>query len=331
MKRITILTILGLMGLATFSALYVFASNCGDTWQHKGDSATPCFPNPWKKTSKWTIYWVDGYERTVDVTDSGHCGDDTCYPEFQYPYWSRNSSGFGQWNQKTRTSVRNPTTGACELQNPPNDHFHAHACQISDGECEWCEPWQTCRNTGCFSPVVIDTLGDGFDLTDAATGVDFDLAATGRRIRISWTVANSDDAWLALDHNANGAVDNGAELFGNFTPQSEPPPGTERNGFWALGEYDKPVNGGNGDGVIDHGDSVYASLRLWQDGNHNGISEPHELHSLPALGVASISLDYRASQKKDRHGNEFRYRAKVNGRGHSDTGKWAYDVFLLSE
>ena len=70
--------------------------------------------------------------------------------------------------------------------------------------------------------------------------------------------------------------------------------------------------------------------RLWQDVNHNGVSEPGEIHSLPALGVESISLDYRASRKKDRHGNEFRYRAKVNGRGSSDTGKWAYDVFLLS-
>ena len=177
---------------------------------------------------------------------------------------------------------------------------------------------------------MIDTLGNGFDLTDAATGIDFDLPAKGFKIRISWTAANSDDAWLALDRNGNNAIDNGAELFGNFTAQPQPPPGTERNGFWALGEYDKAAQGGNGDGMIAQGDAVYASLRLWQDVNHNGVSEPSEIHFLPALGVESISLDYRASRKKDRHGNEFRYRAKVNGRGSSDTGKWAYDVFLLS-
>jgi len=201
--------------------------------------------------------------------------------------------------------------------------------QVASG-CDWCEPWQTCRATGCSSPIVIDTLGNGFDLTDAATGIDFDLPAKGFKIRISWTAANSDDAWLALDRNGNNAIDNGAELFGNFTAQPQPPPGTERNGFWALGEYDKAAQGGNGDGMIAQGDAVYASLRLWQDVNHNGVSEPSEIHFLPALGVESISLDYRASRKKDRHGNEFRYRAKVNGRGSSDTGKWAYDVFLLS-
>jgi hypothetical protein len=201
---------------------------------------------------------------------------------------------------------------------------------VAEG-CNWCEPWQVCRATGCSSPVVIDTLGNGFDLTDAATGVDFDLTARGFKLRISWTAANSDDAWLALDRNANGAVDDGAELFGNFTPQPQPPPGTERNGFWALGEYDKAAQGGNGDGVIDSGDAVYTSLLLWQDSNHNGISESNELRSLQSSGVESIALDYRESRRQDRHGNEFRYRAKANGRGHSDTGKWAYDVFLLSK
>lgn len=199
------------------------------------------------------------------------------------------------------------------------------------GGCGWCEAWQYCRATGCSSPIVIDTLGNGFDLTDAATGVDFDLPAKGIKSRISWTAANSDDAWLALDRNGNGTVDNGAELFGNFTPQPKPPQGVERNGFLALSEYDKPENGGNGDGVIDNDDVVYASLLLWQDVNHNGVCEPGELHPLPALNLESISLNYRASRKNDRHGNEFRYRAKVNGRGQSNTGKWAYDVFLLSQ
>ena len=197
-------------------------------------------------------------------------------------------------------------------------------CLLSTGT------WKGC-NRGCYSPIVIDVASDGFNLTSANGGVSFDVDGDGIPDNLSWTSAGSDDAWLFLDRNGNGTVDSGQELFGNFTPQPQPPPGVERNGFWALGEYDKPENGGNGDGVIDNNDVVYASLQLWQDVNHNGVCEPGELHPLPALNLESISLNYRASRKKDRHGNEFRYRAKVNGRGQSNTGQWAYDVFLLSQ
>lgn len=183
-----------------------------------------------------------------------------------------------------------------------------------------------CCQPVSITPIIIDVDGSGFELTNAEEGVWFDFFGTGSLIRIAWTGENSSNAFLALDRNSDGAINSGKELFGNVTEQ---PQSVLRNGFLALAEFDKAAQGGNEDGVISSGDRVFESLRLWQDGNHNGVSEATELSQLSRFGISAIDLDFKESRRTDGFGNEFRYRAKVGGGGRSPAGRWAWDVFFV--
>ena len=191
--------------------------------------------------------------------------------------------------------------------------------------CQCIYAWEyTGEHQAC--PVIIDVAGDGFALTDVEGGVRFDFDSDGRREHISWTQADVDDAWLVLDRNNNGRIELGAELFGYGTVQ---PPTDQPNGFLALAEYDKPEGGGNADGIITDEDTIFASLRLWQDRNHNGVSETAELHPLPSLGVTGVSVRYKKANGVDQYGNKFALRAKVYDAHGASVGRWAYDVSLM--
>lgn len=217
----------------------------------------------------------------------------------------------------------NPISDFCQADEPPPCGLEPSFCDPGSWSFQWC---------GCVpysSPILVDIAGNGFNLTNSARGVDFNLNNKGGSEKVAWTSSNSDDAWLVLDRNGNGIIENGAELFGDLSPQPEPSGGIKKNGFRALVEFDQAVNGGNADRKIDSRDSVFTLLRLWQDKDHDGISEAGELYPLPALNVAVFELDYKESKKTDSNGNQFKFRTKVLNVKGQQLGRWAWDVYLV--
>jgi hypothetical protein len=193
-------------------------------------------------------------------------------------------------------------------------------CCSLQSECIANGEWYADSCTCIFSPLILDLDGNGFEITDAQGGVNFDLDRNGSSERLAWTGPNTKDAFLVLDRNNNGRIDDGGELFGSTCDQ---PANPSPNGFNALEAFDS-----DGDKQITPSDAKFESLRLWIDANHDGTSQANELRPLSDFGILAISLDYKRKRRQDEHGNTFRYNAKVTTARGSRVGHLAWDVFL---
>jgi Ca2+-binding RTX toxin-like protein len=147
------------------------------------------------------------------------------------------------------------------------------------------------------SPIVLDLDGDGVETTPATDGVPFDHNGDGFKERSGWV--GSGDGLLVWDRDGNGHIDDGPELFGNRTPLRGG--GAAANGFAVLASWDD-----NADGRIDANDALWTSLRIWRDGNDDGVSEPDEITLLSDQGLTAISTVYVNATTVDAQGNAHR-------------------------
>lgn len=168
------------------------------------------------------------------------------------------------------------------------------------------------------SPLVVNLANGAYELSGLDDPVSFDIDADGTPDRVSWTARNSMVAFVALDRNANGVVDNGSELFGDATPTLSGQ--RAANGFEALRELDV-----NHDHRVDSTDASWNALLLWTDTNHDGTSQAGELTRLAGSSLVALDTSYRWIGRRDAHGNLYRFQ----GHGHLRHGtRVIYDVYF---
>ena len=209
------------------------------------------------------------------------------------------------------------------------DFCNQHCWTGCDGATCPPQPVTTLPNPCPYSPIIIDLDDDGYHLVGLADAVMFDIDADGNPDRISWTAASTADAFLVMDRNGNGTIDDGRELFGNATMMASGL--TAPNGYEPLIEFDQPELGGNGDSLITFADSVWSRLQVWIDKDHDAYSDPNELKSLAAVGITEFDTKYRRAHMSDDFGNQFRFKSKVmvkNKKG-KEKPETTYDVFFV--
>jgi hypothetical protein len=199
-------------------------------------------------------------------------------------------------------------------------------------------PWQSntvCREDPCVvtpdrpscgsidkenCPLVVNLGKGAWSLTGLAEPVRFDMDADGAAEEMGWTSPDSSLAFVSLDRNANGVIDDGGELFGEYTVKRNGE--LAANGFEALQQYD-----GNLDGRVDDADGVWQTLLLWTDRNHDGVSQLDELVPIGKSGIAALETSYRAERRRDRFGNQFRLASRVQ-RTNDSEAKY-FDIFFV--
>ena len=152
-----------------------------------------------------------------------------------------------------------------------------------------------------YDPLTLDLNGDGkISTLNLSNGVYFDHNKDGVAFKTSWI--GKDDGILVLDKNSNNKIDNGNELFGNFTEISNSQTLNNLNNqtsnlnsqtkFAINGYHALSLQDTNNDGKIDSLDENFSKLKIWQDLNEDGISQSNELKTLEEHGIKSISLNF---------------------------------------
>lgn len=274
---------------------------CEETWGT--GHCLPWFSSPGTVVMQGSHWW-EGWGHTREVQWNPATGRYYCVTVGDH---REVASVYVRYCDDPACLSQDPCAGGCGTAPPcyPEEEVGYDECI-----CPTCTP----------TPVLIPLDGGRIELSNAADGVSFDMFGTGKLLRVGWPISEN-AAWLALDWNHNGAVDDGTELFGNTRVLQSGQ--RARNGYEVLAELDQ-----NQDGVLSGNDLRFRDLVLWVDKNRDGRSQDGELRTIEDSGITVLSVTPRESRRVDRWGNQFRYRAPVWASRHP-RARFSWDVFLV--
>jgi hypothetical protein len=288
--------------------------------------------------------WFEGwYSPVACLSGSGYVGNGTCEDSYG-PYM-----GQGEAVAHAKTALCGYWTARHSMHAywvpddswwynffPSGSYLGGYDCNTGD-ECESWEIWdeQTQRCVPYNSPILVPlTRSQDYHLTSVEDGVQFDMDGNGTPERTAWTARGSRLAFLALDVDGDGRITSGKELIGDRTVEGK------GNGFAALAALAEAEK--NRISKITEDQELFGRLLLWEDANHDGVSQPSELQ--PATNVvAEIGLGYAVHNRRDRFGNKFRFQGWASVRtapgknettGHADgleRNIKLYDVFFKAQ
>ncbi len=135
--------------------------------------------------------------------------------------------------------------------------------------------------------MLLDLNGDGIiDLDDVEdSAASFDFNGDERRERSSWIGANAstgivEDGFLVADLNNDGDIHGNELALAQLTDD----PGDTDLGALAS-RFDS-----NGDRTVDQVDQDFGQLRVWRDGNADGVVDDGELATLESSGISNIDV-----------------------------------------
>lgn len=205
-----------------------------------------------------------------------------------------------RWSAKAQSVIRHRDTFQVVLFK-----FKENSGSIGGNRClraepEECLEWEIYEpGVGCVpynSPILVPlTRSQDYHLTSVGDGVMFDFESDGVPERMAWTARNSRLAFLAMDTDGDGKITSGRELVGDRLA-----PG-QQNGWDALTSLAPPEAT-----ALHEGHEVFQRLLLWEDRNHDGVSQASELQPASNL-LSEIGLGYVPYKRRDGHGNKFMF------------------------
>ena len=172
------------------------------------------------------------------------------------------------------------STGKIQTADGRTLDFKLDLSMCRDYQCE-----RTSSDSGSVvlrDPLVINFGGQACELSGKRFA--FDLDADGKSEALQGLGHGS--AYLAIDSNADGRINDGSELFGTRSG----------NGFADLAKLDS-----DGNFWLDESDAAFASLRLWQpDASGKGTLGSLSEQGVGALYLGSVDTPFALTDSENR-------------------------------